>query len=189
MRTMFLISVFSLLADVALATPQLADTIIFGGRTYVLHEIPMLGLWDFEETRGFRVGSGREKPPPFEVRSTANWDGYEAQFEIRKSRLFVRRIAGYIDGKERTNEQIFVGKRFPLQATWFTGRIHIPVGDADERSGEVTAVIVFEVEKGIVKSTGFKDRIKPLYTWNGLPETETDAEQGAQPEPRAAPCP
>lgn len=181
-RVLLLVSVFTLLADVAGATPQLADTIVFGGRKYVFYEVPMLGLWDFEETRGFRVGSGRQKPPPFQVVSTGNWDGYEAQFEIRDSKLFLRRITGYIDGQERENEEILTRKKFPLQATWFTGRIHIGLGDMDEESGEMTAVIVFEVEKGIVKSMSFKERMKPVFTWNGLPEVETDIDQGDESE-------
>ena len=74
--------------------------------------------------------------------------------------------------------------RFPRPPIGFTGRIHIAVGDADERTGEATAVIVFEVEKGVAKSMSFKERMKPSFTWNGLPEAETDAESGRQPEKR-----
>lgn len=184
MRLLIFISLFSLLPGVAVATPQLADSIVFGGRTYVLREVPLLGLWNFKERMGFRVGTGEVKPPEFDVRSTANWDGYEAQFEIRDSKLLLRQIVGYVEGKKRSNEEILIQKKFPLQVTWYTGRIHIAVGDNDDKTGEITAVLVFEVEKGVVKSISFKERMKPLYTWNGLPEVETDAEQDNHPEQR-----
>lgn len=186
MRTLVFTLVMSVGANVAWATPQLADRIVFGGHKYVFHEIPMLGLWDFEEVRGFRLGSGREKPPAFDVRSTANWDGYEAVFEIRDSKLYLRRITGSIDGRWRRNAGIISGEKFPLLASWYTGRIHIPVGDFDQETGEMVAVIVFEVEKGIVKSMSFKERMRPVDTWNGLPESDADAEPGVAPDPAAS---
>lgn len=174
MRRFLLVLYLTLISEVALATPQIADRIVFGGRTYVLREIPMLGLWDFEERRGFRVGTGRELPPPFDVRSSANWDGYEAEFEIRDSKLFLRRIVGALEGKERTNAEIMPGKTFPLHVTWFTGRIHLAVGDDDPKTGDMSAVIVFTIEKGNVTSLKFHERLQPPFTWNGLPAPAVD---------------
>ena len=170
-----------LICDVAVATPQTPDTLVFGGRQYAIREIPMLGLWDYGG------GTGKEKPPAFEARSSANWAGYRAQFEIRDSKLFLRRIVGWIDGKKRKDEEIIPGNRFPVVATWYTGKIHLPVGDFDDKTQESTAVIIFEIEMGAVKSVGFAERMKPVWTWNGLPhETkirDEDAEQTDEREP------
>lgn len=175
MRIPVLVILLSLLSNVALATPQIADTIRFGGRDYWLLEVPMLGLWDFEERMGFRTGTGREKPPPFDVRSSANWDGYEAVFEIRDSKLYLSKIVGYVGGTKRRNAEVLPKKTFPLEATWFTGRIHIAVGDDDPDTGERTAVIQFDIEQGQVKSMTFRERMKPPGTWNGLPSPNADA--------------
>jgi len=183
MRTLGWMLAASLLCKVASATPQVGDTVVFGGRSFPFAEVPMLGLWDFEERTGFKVGTGREQPPPFDVRSTANWDGYEATFEIRESKLFLREIVGSLDGKKRTNQEILPGRAFPVVATWFTGRIHLGVGDPREDTGEMTAVIVFEIERGHVKSMSFKERMKPLWTWNGLPDPAAEALNRTTPAP------
>jgi len=47
MRGALLLTALSFLTEVAFATPQISDTVIFGGRKYALHEVPMLGLWDY----------------------------------------------------------------------------------------------------------------------------------------------
>jgi hypothetical protein len=174
--------------NIAVATPQASDTLMFGGRKYAIHEIPMLGLWDYGNGR---VGTGKQKPPAFDFQDSANWAGYRAQFEIRDSKLFLRRIVGRIDGKKRKNEEIIPGNQFPILADWYTGKIHLAVGDFDEETRESTAVIIFEVEKGAVKSVGFAERMKPVSTWNGVPADapidEGNAEHTHAPEPAAMP--
>ncbi|MGN6548248.1 MAG: hypothetical protein ACTHK7_24645, partial [Aureliella sp.] len=133
---------------------------------------------------------GKQKPPAFEARSSANWAGYRAQFEIRDSKLFLRRIVGWIDGQKRRDDQIISGKRFPIVATWYTGKIHLAVGGFDDKSQESIAVMIFEVERGIVKSVDFAERMKPVWTWNGLPPIATrdeTAEPGHAPEPPNGP--
>lgn len=174
MRTLLVLLTLLALTGSAFATPQMADIIIYGKRKYVLYEVPMLGLWDFEETRGYPLGDGRKKPPQFDLRSTANWDGYEAEFEIRDSRLYLNKLKGYINGKKQLNEQILPEYKFPTVATWYTGRIHLAVGDADEQTGELTSVLVFEIEQGLVKSLSFQEKMQPDWTWNGFPDIEED---------------
>ncbi len=162
---------FAILAslNVAATTPQIPNTLMFGGRKYAIHEIPMLGLWDYGEGS---VGTGTEKPPTFQARNSANWVGYRAQFEIRESRLFLHRIGGRLDGKKRNDEELIPGKPFPIVASWYTGKIHLPVGDFDDSANEQTAVIIFSIERGVVTSVDFAERMKPVWTWNGLPQKE-----------------
>jgi hypothetical protein len=166
------IAVVTLLTcDITVATEQVQDVLVFGARRYAIHEVPMLGLWDYG---GGSAGTGKTRPPAFEVRSSGNWSGYRATFEIRDSKLLLRRIVGRIDGKRRRDEEIIPGKQFPIVASWYTGKIHIRVGEFDEKTHEETAVIVFEIEMGEVKSIGFIERMKPVGTWDGLtPDART----------------
>jgi hypothetical protein len=128
----------------------------------------MLGLWDYGDER---VGSGKQKPPDFDIVSTANWSGYQAEFEIRDSQLWLREMTGQIGGKARKNEQIIPGERFPIVAKWFSGRIHLPVGGFDPEKQEYAFVIIFHVDGGRVTRTEYAERMTPVHTWNGVPQT------------------
>jgi len=161
-----LVGLCLLWATPAQATWQIPRLIEFGNHTYGLEEIPMLGLWDYGPGS---IGPGTQKPPPFEMTSSANNSGYVAQFGIRDSKLYLDKITGQIDGKTRRNEQIIPGPQFPIVAEWFTGRIHVQVGEYDNERRESNAVIIFHVEKGIVRKTDFAERMTLPGTWNGLP--------------------
>lgn len=153
------------------ATPQIPCTLRYGGRVYTIPEIPMLGLWDSREP----PAPGGQRLPPFEVRSTANWAGYRAVFEIRDGKLLLRRVVGRIAGQKRVNEEIISGASFPLLATWYSGRIHLAVGDPDLQRNESTAVLIFEVERGRVRDVTFAKRLSLPGTWNGLEPSAVDA--------------
>ena len=157
------------------ATPQIPCTLRYGGRVYTIAEIPMLGLWDSREP----PAPGRQRLPPFEVRSSANWAGYRAAFEIRDAKLLLRRVVGRIAERKRVNEEIIPGASFPLLATWYSGRIHLAVGDPDLQTHEARAVLIFEVERGRVRDLTFAKRLSLPGTWNGL---EPSAVEGAHPE-------
>ena len=96
MRAMTVIAIIACSAQTAFATIQVSDTVVLGGRTYEIQEIPMLGLWDHGEGS---VGGGKQKRPKFEATNSANWVGYRAKFEIRDSKFYLRKIVGQIDGK------------------------------------------------------------------------------------------
>jgi hypothetical protein len=66
------------------------------------------------------------------------------------------------------NEAILPSLRFPAQATWFTGKIYLGVGDYIEDKHEYEAVIVFDVEKGLVKKMAFLPSAPINYSLNGL---------------------
>ena len=155
------------------------DTLVFGGRKYFIDEAPMLGLWNGG------VGTGTQERPTFQPHRSGNMRGYLPQFEIRESKLFLRRIVGRIDGKKRKNEEIIPGTPFPIVATWFTGDIHLFVGDVDSETQDSTAVIILHIHKGVAESMGFAERMRRVRTWNGLPEAgavERHAEQCGEPE-------
>lgn len=158
-------AIFACGNTIVLATPQAAGHISYGGHEYVLFQVPMLGLW---HNGVGDVPKGKMPTPRFEVTSSANWAGYSACWEIRNHQLLLCEIEGRINGKNIRNDEILRGRRFPVVAKWFTGRIHIAVGDLNDETNEYESVIVFEVVNGSVKGTMFHTAAKICRTWNGL---------------------
>ncbi len=152
-------------SSIALATEQIKDRLSYGGHEYVIFEVPMLGLWHYDDGE---PPKGKFRPPALEVTSTANWAGYRATWEIRDKKLLLRTIRGRIKGKEVQNEAILPDMQFPVDATWFSGKIHLYVGDWNEDEHQYESVIVFEIDNGIVKSLTFLPSAKINWAWNGL---------------------
>lgn len=149
----------------ASGSPQLSDTVYFGGHKYTIHQNPMCGLWYFGDGE---VPNGTQRPPTFDVTSPNNWIGYSATWQIHHSQLFLKDIRGKLRGKMARNESILPQLTFPALATWFTGRIHMPVGNFNEDKNEFEAVIVFDIEKGCVKKMEFYSTAPPNYTLDGV---------------------
>ncbi len=158
----------------AFATTQRPDVLIYGERKYAIPEIPMLGLWDYGQED---VKLGMVKPPQFDVLSTDNWFGYNARFQIRESKLFLDQSTGKVEGKHRKDQELIPGRRFPIVAKWFTGRIHLEVGGYDNKAREAISVIIFQIEQGNVTKTEFRERMKRVGTWNGLPQQRAVVKQ------------
>jgi hypothetical protein len=188
MRFIAVTSFLLIFVQPASATSQIWDTLIFGEHEYGIPEKPMAGVWQFG---GGVPEPGRQKVPDFESRSTANHVGYEARFEIRDSKLMLRKLSGWIAGKERRNEEILPEMKFPVIATWFTGKIHLCVGDFDfdGHTADCAAVIIFQVEKGTVKKMEFAERMQFGWSWpwNGVPRSETTSRNSPQPLMQSAP--
>lgn len=112
------------LAGQATATAQIADTIIIDGKEYPLTTNPLDGYL-----------KGRPDVIPKNAsRSTANWRGYVATWEIKDATLvLVRMDVRFFDADSRTErtqniqDKLFPGKsRVP--ATWYSGALIIPDG-------------------------------------------------------------
>lgn len=147
------------------STPQQPDIVRYGVNDFAIAQHPMLGFWHFGEGS---LPEGKVRPPQFQLQSTSNWSGYVAKWEISRRRLFLLSVRGTVDGKDLKNSELLPGKRFPVFATWFTGRIQLPIGDFDEETDTFESVIVFDIQDGHVKSIGFLPSAKPNYSWNGL---------------------
>lgn len=129
-----------------------------------MHEIPLAGLWDYG---GEGRDAGTTEPPDFDVAGSGNLSGYKAVWEIHDSRLRLVEITGKIDGEPVKNREIMKNRPFPGTARWFSGRIHLTVGEIDHTTGEYESVIIFHIEEGIATKTTFQASMRLPYTWNG----------------------
>jgi hypothetical protein len=117
MKPLILIALGCLLGLQVHATDQIIDPLDWKGETFY----PRLGpsiLEAFPE---------KEKPQ-FEVRSTGNWKGYEAEWEIKDNTLFLISLKGSIKGKHKDITELLPGKKPPIPATWYTGTLILPRG-------------------------------------------------------------
>lgn len=159
----------------AVSTPQRMDRLKYGDRMYGIHEIPMLGLWHYGDDE---PPSGRFKAPQFDSGGSGNWVGYRAKWSIHNSTLYLDKIDARKNGKRIKNEEILVGKKFPLKADWYTGRIHLVVGGTSEEDNlTCESVIVFHIEKGEVVKTTFEPKLSLVFAWNGLPFSHSEVQQ------------
>ena len=161
-----------LLVIVAITTPQMRDTLVYGDNSFSIEQVPMLGLWDYSDGD---PPAGKVKPPPFDVTSSANWAGYEATWPIHDSKLYLKSMATRRNGKKISEEQIFPNKQFPLHADWFSGKIHIAVGGYNQRTEKSESVITFRIENGVVAGTEFNPVLEIPTQWDGTSPAETNA--------------
>ncbi|WP_146533049.1 hypothetical protein [Rubripirellula reticaptiva] len=110
MKSIFILAVVVLgTARPACATIQANDSVVIGGNTCGVFQLPMSELWYYPDEEP----AGRKPIPKFEMRDTANSRGYRAKFAISRGRLFLNSIEGTIDGREVLNDEI-IPKRFPI---------------------------------------------------------------------------
>lgn len=163
-----LVSAMAIASRLTFTTPQSLDSLEFGDNTFAIQQSPMLGYWSFNGEKNV----GKIKAPLFDFDGSGNWSGYKAVWEVRNSKLFLKSISGKIGGVKRRNAELLIDKKFPVEATWFTGRIEIPVGGVED-DGFAIAIIQFQIEKGHVEDMSFVERGKMSTSWNGSEKSET----------------
>ncbi|MCD6048730.1 MAG: hypothetical protein K0Q55_133 [Verrucomicrobia bacterium] len=99
------------------ATNQIIDPIVWKGETFYPMPGPSI-LGAFPE---------KEKPQ-FEVASTSNWKGYEAEWEIKDNTLLLLSLKGRVKGKHKEITELLPGKKPPIPATWYSGTLILPRG-------------------------------------------------------------
>lgn len=171
-RFLFALLLVSSFAAPASATDQANDSIVIGGKTYGIFQLPMNGYWRYEDEKP----DDRQPIPPFETPHTANWRGYTAWFSITNGRLYLDSIKGRLGGKDVADRDI-LDKRFPRRANWYSGSIFVSVGGYDEMSKRFRYVIEFEIERGKIMATRYRESRRIPTTWNG---------QESSPEPMSS---
>ena len=105
-------------------TAQICDQIIWQGKRYSLYGEPFFQyqIQNKDKIRQFA----------FLFRSTANWRGYRARWEIKEGFLWLKAISGWVwqdEGKPRFYRMAKVmGTAEPIKAIWYTGTLVLPFG-------------------------------------------------------------
>jgi len=149
------------------ATDQVMDHVRFEGKDQFMVEVPLNSLL-----------ARFPEDPDFEWQSTGNYKGYTAAWEVKDGALFLVSFEAKRDGKEVPLDAILPGRKLPVLAEWYTGRVRIPMGRRIEHGShwlygaEFERVAVLHIERGkVVKAEELKNaRIKS-------PTEERDAER------------
>jgi len=144
------VSIASWLAPSLWATNQIHDAIQFEGQRLFMPECPLTSvLWKHEV-------------PKFDFRGTSNWKGYVAAWEIKDGNLQLVAFDALRDGKPVSIDSYLPDRKLPIRASWYTGRVRIPIGKPDWKGldGELTypRIVVLHIIKGkVVKTEEFQD--------------------------------
>lgn len=106
-----------LIPEAALATTQFSDILYLDGRKYSLDSLP-LGQYN----------DPGNPLPKFRAPNTATWRGYIATWEIEGGVLYLKAIRAWTDRGQVGLEALFPGRKGPVPATWFTGKLKVPQG-------------------------------------------------------------
>lgn len=138
-------------------TAQVGETLLIDGEEHEMFNEPLSFLFSL---------MGRT--PEFMPNSSACWRGYVGTWEIRNERLYLIGIeASFMDGEPASLETIFPGFPNRMFAHWYSGTLHVPLGELLEyehigyaRMHEETLEI--KVQRGVVVSQSRRKHAKPL---------------------------
>jgi hypothetical protein len=106
-----------LVPEAALATTQFSDILYLNGQKHSLDSLPLETYY----------GPGNPRPK-FRAPNTATWRGYIATWEIDRGVLYLKAIRAWTDRGEVGLPDLFPGRKGPVAATWFTGKLKVPQG-------------------------------------------------------------
>jgi hypothetical protein len=106
-----------LVPETALATTQFSDILYLNGQKHSLDSLPLESHYGPENPR-----------PDFRAPNTATWRGYIATWEIDRDVLYLKSIQAWTDQGKVGLEALFPGRKGPVPATWFTGKLKVPQG-------------------------------------------------------------
>ena len=98
-------------------TEQIADGVLYEGKMRTLLVLPLEPYF-----------ATLSNPPIFEARSTWNYRGYAAHWEVEDSELYLTHFSGWLDGREIRLDHFF-GEVTRVSATWFTGDLPLLAED------------------------------------------------------------
>ena len=108
-----------LVPEAALATTQCSEILYLNGQKHSLDSLPLEPYY----------GPGNPRPK-FRAPNTATWRGYIATWEIDRGVLYLKDIRAWTDQGQVGLPALFPGRKGPVAATWFTGRLKVPQGKA-----------------------------------------------------------
>jgi hypothetical protein len=140
------------LSQVALATPQEHDVVIYKNIVYASPSYPLESYYRDEKYRPtFRQA-------PNMLSSSSNTRGYVAHWEIESDTLYLRGIRTWVcdsqDKCERADlEQLFGNKcvKGKVEATWYSGELRLSDGYGSEYERDI--ILTVEFGKVVKKET------------------------------------
>jgi hypothetical protein len=106
-----------LVPEAALGTTQFSDILYFNGQKHYLDSLPLE-----------QYNDPGNPLPKFRAPNTATWRGYIATWEIDGDVLYLKAIRAWTDQGQVGLPALFPGRKGPVPATWFSGRLKIPQG-------------------------------------------------------------
>jgi hypothetical protein len=91
--------------------------------------------------------------PTFDDTTTSNRKNYTARWEIRESRLYLASFDAKRKGKSVAIDAILSGGKLPMLATWYSGKLHIGLGEVvgwEKGKPKYERQEVLDIEKGAV---------------------------------------
>ena len=128
-------------------TAQIPDVLHFDGNQYPLYCEPLEAFF-------------KQNPPRPEIKecSTACWRGYVATWEISESRLYLKRLYDFYEGRLKLKEKFFPNDEGDVFASWYTGPLICLNGPRVEYvhmgyASTFEKYLIVEIEHGLVVKT------------------------------------
>lgn len=142
-------------------TFQISTKVRYGSSYYTTEQLPLAEIVN------------KKDAPKLVLGASNNWKAYEAEWVIRdKELVLIDFKANGKKGKLKIGDFI-KDARTPLVATWYTGKIHITLGDFDRKNYRWPAIISLVLKKGKVVNIELRKDVHELDPeideWNGLP--------------------
>jgi hypothetical protein len=106
-----------LIPEAALATTQFSEILYLNGQKHYLDSLPLE-----------QYNDAGNPLPKFRAPNTATWRGYIATWEIDRGVLYLKAIRAWTDQGQVGLEALFPGRKGPVPASWFTGKLKVPQG-------------------------------------------------------------
>ena len=151
---------FMILSSNLFATAQMPDILLYKGETYPIFSNPLESYFNDDNPRPKDI---------FKFSCTASWRGYIATWKIEKNNLYlVKLVEGTCDEEaaEIPLKTIFNLQKKPIPATWFSGKIRIPMGERIQYvhmgyDSIYQKELYLSLEKGVVIGEELIDYLNP----------------------------
>jgi hypothetical protein len=127
----------------SVATPQVTDTVVWGGASFHIRQLPFQSALEKYETMGRLVKSS----------STNSHRGYVAKWLVSDGAIYLWQLKGVRKNSKKKILENLGAVRFPVKAEWYSGTLQLPVGEFDDTSFSWPIVIELTIENGNIKNT------------------------------------
>ena len=120
------------------------DSMHWGGSSFRFRQMPLENkLQEFEKTLGAKVFKGNFSNPR----------GYVASWRIVGKALSLEAIEGELVNDKVTILDVLDEGSLPCKAVWYTGLLHLPIGEFDYETQQWPMALKIRIFEGIVRET------------------------------------